>query len=106
MNFTTTCKTISQRVWVNFALNKAQVLLLLTQEFRHQWFLQQVADNYWKFMPSEIKLLFMIKSINVRVDVSIFAIVQNCGLKIWKTTLREEKSARIKECGIKKCGIN
>ena len=27
-------------------------------------------------------------------------------LDFWIITLREEKSARLRECGIKKCGIN
>ena len=37
-----------------------QISPLLTKESHHQWVLQQVANNEWKIMRSEIKLLYMI----------------------------------------------
>ena len=38
-----------------------QISPLLTKKSHHQWVLQQVANNEWKIMRSEIKLLYMIR---------------------------------------------
>ena len=46
---------------VNFAMINTQISPLLTKESHHQWVLQQVANNEWKIMRSEIKLLYMIR---------------------------------------------
>ena len=46
----------------------------------NKWILQQVVDNDWKAVPSE-----MIKLIHFHFDVSTFAMVQSPGLKIKKT---------------------
>ena len=68
-----------------FVISNAQVLLLVTKEFRHQWFLQQVTDNYWKVTLSKIKLLYMIELINLHVNIFIFSVVQNYGLIMKKS---------------------
>ena len=65
-------------------MSNAQVLLLVTKSFCRQWVLQQLAGSDWKVMPSEIKLLCMIKLIHFHVDISKFVLVQNSRLKIRK----------------------
>ena len=58
-----------------------QVLLLEKKKTNlNKWILQQVVDNDWKVVPSE-----MIKLIHFHFDVSTFAMVQSPGLKIKKT---------------------
>ena len=48
-----------------------QISPLLTKESHHQWVLQQVANNEWKIMRSEIKLLYMINLRYTNTDLKI-----------------------------------
>ena len=70
--------SITNSKWIlkeaNFSMNKVHVVQLVTKEFRHQWLLQQLADNGWKVSPSKIKLLYIIELIHFHVYVCIFAI--------------------------------
>ena len=48
------------------------------KKFCHQWVLQQVVDNNWKLMPSEIKPLYIVELMHF---IIIFLLCH--GPKLW-----------------------